>query len=206
MKRLLLILILMFSFQSWTKADGIKDFEIEGMSIGDSLLDYLNEADIKKKINSYTDKGFIYKSKDYYSLTFIDAEIFNLDSYNQIQFDIKNKDNKYIISSISGIKKYQNNIEKCYSLIDSIEIELDILFKNSTENKGNKEKRKHVYDESGESTTTDIYYWLKDKSSVAIVCTDWSNDMIKKHSSWFDHLRLTIQSSEFTTWFESKAY
>ena len=40
MKRLLLILILTFSFQSWTKADDISDFEIEGMSIGDSLLDF----------------------------------------------------------------------------------------------------------------------------------------------------------------------
>jgi hypothetical protein len=206
MNRFLLILILTFSFQTLSKADDIRDFEIEGMSVGDSLLDYLNETDIKKKINSYADKGFIYKSKAYYSLTFNGAEIFNLDSYNQIQFDIKDEDNKYIISSISGIKKYQNNIEKCYSQIDSIEIELDILFKNSTENKGNKKKRKHVYDESGESTTTDIYYWLKDKSSVAIVCTDWSNDMIKKHSGWFDHLRLTIHSSEFSNWFKSKAY
>ena len=40
MKRLLLILILTLSFQSWTKADDIRDFEIEGMSIGDSLLDF----------------------------------------------------------------------------------------------------------------------------------------------------------------------
>ena len=43
MKRLLLILILTFSFQSLTKADDIRDFEIEGMSIGDSLLDYFSE-------------------------------------------------------------------------------------------------------------------------------------------------------------------
>ena len=40
MKRLLLILILTLSFQSLTKADDIRDFEIEGMSIGDSLLEY----------------------------------------------------------------------------------------------------------------------------------------------------------------------
>ena len=40
MKRLLLILILTLNFQSWTKADDIRDLEIEGMSIGDSLLDF----------------------------------------------------------------------------------------------------------------------------------------------------------------------
>jgi len=42
MKRLLLILILIFSFQSLTKADDIRDFEIEGISVGDSLLDYFS--------------------------------------------------------------------------------------------------------------------------------------------------------------------
>jgi len=28
------VLVLIFSFQSWTKADDISEFEIEGMSIG----------------------------------------------------------------------------------------------------------------------------------------------------------------------------
>ena len=53
MKRLLLILILTFSFQSWTKADDIRDFQIEGMSIGDSLLDYFNKAKIKSNEKNY---------------------------------------------------------------------------------------------------------------------------------------------------------
>ena len=43
MKRLLLILILTFSFQTLTKADEIRDFEIEGISIGDSLLDFVQK-------------------------------------------------------------------------------------------------------------------------------------------------------------------
>ena len=50
MKRLLaylfLVLVLIFSLQSWTKADDISEFEIEGMSIGDSLLDYFDLADM----------------------------------------------------------------------------------------------------------------------------------------------------------------
>ena len=49
MKRLLLILILTFSFQSLTKADDIRDFEIEGMSIGDSLLNYFTKDEVKSK-------------------------------------------------------------------------------------------------------------------------------------------------------------
>ena len=42
MRIFIAILVLIFSLQSWTKADDIRDFEIEGMSIGDSLLDYVD--------------------------------------------------------------------------------------------------------------------------------------------------------------------
>ena len=52
MKRLLLIFILTFSFQSWTKADDIRDFEIEGISIGDSLLNFYDENRIIQKLNT----------------------------------------------------------------------------------------------------------------------------------------------------------
>ena len=51
MRVFLAVLVLIFSLQSWTKADDIRDFEIEGISIGDSLLDHLSKNKIKK-INS----------------------------------------------------------------------------------------------------------------------------------------------------------
>ena len=67
MNRLLLILIITFGFQSWTNADDIKEFEIEGMSIGDSLLDYFNLDEIKDfdKI-SYPDKKYIFVNLENY--------------------------------------------------------------------------------------------------------------------------------------------
>ena len=58
MKRLLLILILTFSFQSLSKADDIRDFQIEDMSIGDSALDYFSKKDIKKNSRFYRVKTF----------------------------------------------------------------------------------------------------------------------------------------------------
>ena len=47
MKKFISILILILGFQSWTKADDIRDFEIEGLSIGDSLLNHFNVSEIK---------------------------------------------------------------------------------------------------------------------------------------------------------------
>ena len=48
--KLLLILILTFSFQTLSKADDIRDFQIEGMSIGDSALDFTSINEIKRTI------------------------------------------------------------------------------------------------------------------------------------------------------------
>ena len=48
-KKILFSLIIILSLQSFTIADDIQDLEIEGMSVGDSLLNYMSEIDIKRK-------------------------------------------------------------------------------------------------------------------------------------------------------------
>ena len=48
MIRIFIILLSIFSFHSLIKADDIRDFQIEGMSIGDSLLDNYKKSEIKK--------------------------------------------------------------------------------------------------------------------------------------------------------------
>ena len=66
MRVFIAVLVLIFSLQSWIKADDISDFEIEGMTIGDSLLDYYTENEILKRINS--SHTFFY-NKDYMSIS-----------------------------------------------------------------------------------------------------------------------------------------
>ena len=196
MKRFLLILILTFSFQSWTKADDIRDFQIERMSVGDSLLDYFNEKEITDKINSYNNKGFIYNHKDFYAITFRLLPMFEI--YEGVQFLLKNNDNNYIIYSIAG-EKYHKDINNCYSKFDEIEDEFDILFKNSS--KAKKLKRPHSYDKTGESTTTDVYYNMSNGDFVAIVCTDWSEKI-----NINDSFRVEMSSDEFADFITNKAY
>ena len=110
--RLILTLILIFSFQSWTKADDIRDFQIEGMSIGDSALDFATKSEIVSLKNSYKDKGYIYNSKKFYSITFRNHP--NLNTYENIQFILKDNDKKYKIYGILGVIEY---IEIIYSII-----------------------------------------------------------------------------------------
>ena len=52
MKFFLITLIFFFNIQSLSKADDIRDFEIEGMSIGDSLLEHFSKKSIEDEITS----------------------------------------------------------------------------------------------------------------------------------------------------------
>ena len=65
MKIFIAVLVLIFNIQSLSKADDIRDFEIEGMSIGDSLLDYFSEKKIIKEKRNY------YKNKNIHQLKLI---------------------------------------------------------------------------------------------------------------------------------------
>ena len=51
------LFLILFSLQTSSWADDISDFEIEGVSIGDSLLDYFSEDEINNK------KYFLFENK-----------------------------------------------------------------------------------------------------------------------------------------------
>ena len=60
MKRLSIYLFLiLFSLQTPSQADDIRDFQIEGISIEDSLLDYFSEEEIKKIYYLYSPRYFL---------------------------------------------------------------------------------------------------------------------------------------------------
>ena len=95
MKRLLLILILIFNFQSLSVADDIRDFEIEGIGIGDSALNFFSRDQIVKNSRKY------YKNKKFTPVQNDNLSFFKI--YDAVDFNFKTGDNKYIIHSISGV-------------------------------------------------------------------------------------------------------
>ena len=111
MKRLLLILILTLSFQSFSKADDIRDFEIEGISIGDSLLDHMDKNLITKAINS---EFTYYYKKDFASIsTWSIRDKFKI--YDDVGVVLDLTDKNYQIFALEGTLYFtDNNIEKCY--------------------------------------------------------------------------------------------
>ena len=196
MKRLLLILVLTFSFQSLSKADDIKDFQIEGMSLGDSALDFATKSEIISLKNSYKDKGYIYNSKKFYSITFRNHP--NLNIYENIQFILKDNDKKYKIYGIVGVIEYIKNIDQCYEDLDIIETDLDKVFTNADKNP--RSRRVASADETGKSTIESVAYFIQNDVVVAS-CADWL-----EKTNIADALRVNINSENYNLFLRNEAY
>ena len=183
MKNLLLILILTLSFQTLTKADDIRDFQIEGMSIGDSALNFFTKDKIKKNKKNW------YKDKKFYGVEFkIKSE-----KFDHLQLHFKTGDQKYIIHAVGGLVFYKNNINECYALKEIIDNNIKDIFTDvKILNKG---KRKHSSDKSGKSFTTDTYYYVNN-GNVFTGCYDWSKKM-----KYIDNLRLIANTKEINKWY-----
>ena len=110
MKNILVIFLLTLVLQTWTKADDISEFQIEGMSIGDSLFDYYNLNEINQfyKIN-YPDKKYIFLN-----ISLKEKE------YSSLQVGYKNGDENYIIELLNGVIRFNQEIEKCYKKQEEI--------------------------------------------------------------------------------------
>ncbi len=188
MRVFITVLVLIFSLQSWTKADDIRDFEIEGMSIGDSLLDYFSENEIKNNT-----RHNYYKNKinfQFVAIEFYKHSLFK--NYSGVQFHVKKNDKKYKIYSISGYDFYDNDIKGCYKKQNEIDKELSVLFKDAEREEG---KHKLRSDKSGKSTIRRIFYTFESGDATAINCYDWSNKMLEENN-WTDNLDVSIETKE----------
>ena len=112
MKKLLLILFL--SVSQITSADELSDFEVLGMSIGDSLLDFMPEVDILYGIEKY-------KSSNRYSHLKEPDKFFEItvpkqenDLYDGAEVFIKNTTKKdFTIYGIRGYRYYIEEFDAC---------------------------------------------------------------------------------------------
>ena len=186
------LFLIFFSFQTPSWADDIRDFQIEGMSVGDSLLDYFSEEVIKKgKQNYYKDNEFS---------TFELVHLPESKIYDGLQALYKTKDKKYIIYSISGAVDCINDFTVCKKAWEKIVPDLVELFEDDavindigTYN--------HSADKSGKSKVTQIDFDFNSGDRVNVEMTDWS-----KKIGYIDNLRVNIDTKEIVEWLDTKAY
>ena len=177
MKRLSLYLFLiLFTLQTPSLADDIRDFQIEGMNIGDSLLDYFSEEEINNATDeSYKDKLFITKT--------MWTKNYNL--YDIVQLTYKKSDEKKNLHTIVGIIEFPNNINKCKKEMKKIVSELSLLFPFATKKDWGK------YDMS-EGHYFPVTFDFKDSSRAMAACFDWN-----KKSGIKDNLKVSLYTAEY---------
>ena len=189
MKRLpLYLFLILFALQAPSQADDIRDFQIEGMSLGDSLLDYFSEEEIIANNRNYSEeKKFFYV---------VSSGNLNLEDYDSLDIYLKTDDRKYNIYALGGAI-YNLNFEECIKKKDGIIKEISSLFQNSKfVDYGT---YPHAFDKSGLSTQTNSTLYFSTGGNVRVECYKWSEEIKLKHN-WLDHLSIAVVSQEVEGW------
>ena len=189
MRVFIAVLVLIFSLQSWTKADDVSDLEIEGMSIGDSLLDFMNKSEM--------DFVFLYKDKSFKTTYFGKSEI-----YDDIQITVKSDDNNYIIHNISGKIFYSKNYDDCLKNKIAITKAFQSLISSDVKTQS-KNNIKRKSDPAGNSTWSYYAFYFEDGSGAQVYCTDWSEELLKS-KNYVDELKAALYSIEFAIFLENQ--
>ena len=184
MKKFFLITILLINTYNHSLANSLKDFEIEGVSIGDSLLDYATE----KEINSIK-AGFDYKTDKFSTYRF--EKIHDLKQYDKLNVSVKKGDKNFIIVGIAGIYYYKN-LDECNSLKKEIQSYVKKEFKI---NESDITKYPSSMDKTGKSIIYGIQNYLKPYprlESININCYDFT-----KESLMDANLKVSVNTHEF---------
>ena len=181
------VFLIILSFYVSAYADDVRDFEIDGMSIGDSLLDYFSK-----------DKILNARNYDEYpsDMKFRIIDIYPENKfYEGIQFYYIPGDEKFIIQSLNG-RKFFSDIKNCYTEKKKIEKVLSSQFDNATINRQKKEK--HMDDPTGKSTYTATFFNLKEEGRGSVTCYDWNKD-----TGYNTSISVSIQSKSVANWVDS---
>ena len=191
MKILLTVLILIFSLQPWTNAEDIRDFEIEGISIGDSLLNYFSEEEIIKatRENQYEDKD-----GKFVDVNFFDDTVSFLKTYEGLLISYKKNDKKYEIYSLSGGIFFDKDINKCLKMQKIVDKDLSSIFEKAYRQET---KKKYSYDDTGKSLVHFITYHLDNGDEIEVTCYEFAEHLNRQH-----YLLVAVDTREFKDWLE----
>jgi len=207
MKKLLLLLFSFFLLSPPSVfADDISDFTIEGISIGDSLLDYMTEDEILKEIERTKDWYSFLKEPSEYSHIYLWKDF---STYDEVSFFIKNnstnkylinKNEKYEILFLAGSISYIEDLDGCMKERDEIVEIISEMFPNSSKDEYS---YSHSGDPSGKSMKYDVYFQHKSGVEIEVSCDNFEENLRIKNN-FSEGLNLSISTAETTNWLISK--
>lgn len=206
MRIFIVILILITGLNSFAKAYDVKDFEIEGIGISLSLLDFFTKDQIEKEKNS--EFTFVYKNNKFMKIGMGEGEGFylqkNISLYDDIGIIIKPNDHNYIVYGVQGRIFCDEGINYCLSKQEEIISDLKKIFSNKSTI--DKYEDNHSADKTGKSIVyINDFIFKNTEDIIGVTVTDWSEEMTSK-KKWYDNLKVDIFSSEYVNFLRNEAY
>ena len=203
MKKLLALLFSLFFLSSPSVfADDISDFEIEGISIGDSLLDYMTEDEILEGIEK--NKGrFLHLNepnkyiqidirKDYPTYDYITVMIQN----NSSNKYVINKNEQYTILSVRGYTEYIENFDACIQEKDEIVEVLSGMFPNTQKTD---QIKKYSGDPSGNSILDMNAFGFDSGAGIDVYCENL-DETYRIKENFMEGLNVALVHPEIVRW------
>ena len=183
-------LFLFFSLSS--KAVNINEFQIEGISLGNSLLDYYTE----NQINNVYEYKYKHDKFRYYVF-----ELKEKSNYDYLQITTKTN-SQYIIHGIAGVSICNLNIEECYKKQEKIKTDLDSFFNIEAIKKNGK----HSMDDTGNSIWTSYKYYISDNDYAEAEIMVYDNSDSFVNDGFWDSTQVMINSPELLIFINTEAW
>ena len=116
----IVIIFLSFSLQSFGKTDNIRNFQIEGMSLGDTALAHFEKSEI---LSSQVSMGYL--DKKFQAAAFENKKF---ETYDQVDIEFISNDINFTIKSISGTI-YLKDMSKCSNKISIVSKDIENFLK-----------------------------------------------------------------------------
>jgi len=202
MKKIFFLIIWILTFQTQSLADNIKYFKIEGMSIGDSALDYYSESQLEDN-----EQGWHNYSYNEYSTSYMPGK----GVYNWFLVSYKNDDNNFIIEGlVGGLEKSNYDNKECNNKLDVAALNISELFKNTAQ----EEKKFYeltagaaqTYPFTGKSAVTSLSFNFLDGAKIILACYNIDKEakgnesFLKSILKQNDSFRIDVRSSAFVNY------
>ena len=192
MKKLSTYLFLfLFSFSVPSFSSDISEFQIRGISIDDSLLDYMSEEKIKTEIKRTRDM-YTYLNEDFGEVYLYEG----LQIYDSMSFFVKPNDEKFLIYEVRGLISYIEDLNGCHKKQNEIVEEISYLFEDARKSE---ESFKSRSDPSGKSTKDKVKFTFNSGDEIQVVCSNWEENLRIKNN-WTEGLSVIISTNGVLNW------
>ena len=186
--------LIFFSFSAPSFSSDISEFEIEGISIGKSLLDYMSEKNIKTEIKK-TRYIYTYLNEDF-------GEVYlreELQTYDYMSFFVKPNDEKFLIYEVRGIISYIEDLNGCHKKQNEIVEEISKIFEDAKKSEGS--FKVHT-DPSGKSTKNKVKFTFNSGDEIQVNCSNYE-EKLRMKNNWTEGLGVEISTKEVLDWLTS---